>query len=216
MISEIRVQKLWLSQQLFFIAAALLGVGATCTPNVQVRGAPASLGDVEVNDMNLRVINHDVHLSFVAKITAHTEDWGALTSVKLHAAKLEGRYVHDDRTRKLGTIRWESTDLQPGSEKTFTSLMNASFTRESFWGAWMTTDYHKNEVALEFGPIDAKFDLIPDNFLMSWLLESSDLSTSYSYDCNYTIFVQALFYNSISCAAPPLTDTNTARLRVSI
>ena len=51
---------------------------------------------------------------------------------------------------------------------------------------------------------------------MSWLLESSDLSTSYSYDCNYTIFVQALFYNSISCAEPPLTDTNTARLRVSI
>jgi len=114
----------------FFMAAAFLAVGATCTPNVQVRGAPASLGDVEVNDMNLRVINHDVlrssvksyrivdrgnrqvHLSFVAKITAHTEDWGALTSVKLHAAKLEGRYVHDDRSQKLGTIRWESTDLQ--------------------------------------------------------------------------------------------------------
>ena len=72
----------------FFMAAAFLAVGATCTPNVQVRGAPASLGDVEVNDMNLRVINHDVlrssvksyrivdrgnrqvHLSFVAKITA--------------------------------------------------------------------------------------------------------------------------------------------------
>ena len=114
----------------FFIAAALLGVGATCTPNVRIRGAPASLGDVEVDDMNLRMINHDVprgsvksyrvlirenrqvHLSFVAKITAHTEDWGSQTSVKLHAAKLEGRYVHDDRTRKLGTIRWESTDLQ--------------------------------------------------------------------------------------------------------
>ena len=49
----------------FFMAAAFLAVGATCTPNVQVRGAPASLGDVEVNDMNLRVINHDVLRSSV-------------------------------------------------------------------------------------------------------------------------------------------------------
>lgn len=51
---------------------------------------------------------------------------------------------------------------------------------------------------------------------MSWLLKSSDLSTSYSYECNYTIFVQALFYNSISCAAPPLTDTNTVDRRLQV
>lgn len=62
----------------------------------------------------------------------------------------------------------------------------------------MMTDYHNNQVQLEFGPVTMQFDLVPDHFLVNWVLDTSETTISYSYACNYTIFVQALFYNSMS------------------
>ena len=56
---------------------------------------------------------------------------------------------------------------------------------------------------------------MPDYVLVGWLLGASEVSTSYTYSCNYTIFVQALFYNSISCTAPPSADTNSVRLVIT-
>ena len=60
------------------------------------------------------------------------------------------------------------------------------------------TDYYNNQVQLEFGPVTMRFDLVPDHFLVDWVLDTSDTSVSYSYACNYTVFVQAVFYNSMS------------------
>ena len=60
------------------------------------------------------------------------------------------------------------------------------------------TDYYNNQIQLEFGPVTIGFDLVPDHFFVAWVLDTSDTSISYSYTCNYTIFVQALFYNSMS------------------
>jgi len=42
---------------------------------------------------------------------------------------------------------------------------------------------------------------------VKWVLGSSDTSISYSYACNYTVFVQALFLNSMSCRLAPRAVT---------
>lgn len=72
----------------------------------------------------------------------------------------------------------------------------------------MITDYYDNHVQLHFGPLAVQFDLMPHNLLSAWVLGSSDAIIAYSYSCNYTIFVQALFYNSMVCIMPPKADMN--------
>jgi len=44
--------------------------------------------------------------------------------------------------------------------------------------------------------------------LIAWIFDSSDVTISYSYGCNYTIFVQALFYDSMVCMMSPKANMN--------
>mmetsp|Transcript_15038 Transcript_15038/g.46702 ORF Transcript_15038/g.46702 Transcript_15038/m.46702 type:complete len:108 (+) Transcript_15038:1154-1477(+) len=80
-------------------------------------------------------------------------DFGTQNSIILAGAKLHGQYIHRNKAVSLGTLGWEATELQPGSKRTFSSQMKASFDRNDFWGAWMTTDYYNNHLQLEFGPL---------------------------------------------------------------
>lgn len=151
---------------------------------------------------------NQVHLSFTVSLSTSVQEIGNQNSITLAGAELRARYVHGAKAMSLGTLGWKTTQLQAGSKHTFSNHMNATFHRDDFWGAWMITDYYDNHVQLHFGPLAVQFDLMPHNLLSAWVLGSSDAIIAYSYSCNYTIFVQALFYNSMVCIMPPKADMN--------
>ena len=50
----------------FFVAATFLMAGMTCAPIATIRGEPAVFGDVEVTEINLQMISHDVSVPVFA------------------------------------------------------------------------------------------------------------------------------------------------------
>mmetsp|Transcript_19728 Transcript_19728/g.61789 ORF Transcript_19728/g.61789 Transcript_19728/m.61789 type:complete len:417 (+) Transcript_19728:629-1879(+) len=208
-----RGAKLVALSTLCFTGSAFLVAGVGCAPDTAMRNAHGVLNDLEIDEMDLSVVAENVHISFTASVTALVQNVGFRSRVELAAARLIGQYIHGGKTLRLGALGWETTEIEPDSQKQFSTKMNSTFYRDDFWGAWMATDYYSNQFKLEFGPTTVQFDLVPDNVIVKWVLGSSDTSISYSYACNYTVFVQALFLNSMSCRLAPRAVTEGVEIQ---